>query len=110
MKNLFRFDVTLQELLHLGDLAKNFSRLRVLFSLLDHWWYDLSDKKRSEERRKNIRIGSVNVFLDDDGGLHLDFITRFGFKDEPGAVELLENLSKLNGDEDDVTSYIKIQE
>jgi hypothetical protein len=110
MKDLFQFDVRLQDLLHLGDQAKDFSTLRTLFRLLDHWWYDDSDKDRSEERRKNIRIGSVHVFLDDEGSLHLDFNTRFSFANEPGAVQLLEKLGELHGDEDDITSFIKIQE
>jgi hypothetical protein len=108
-KMLFSFDVRLKDLLHLGDMAKTFSKLEALFKALDLWWYDLSNEDKSEQRRNNIRIGSVNVLLDDDGALHLDFCTRFSLKNEPLAVQYLEQIDELRGDEDNNGAYFEIK-
>jgi hypothetical protein len=95
------FDVRLKDLMNLEKQSENFSKLHLLFTLLDHYWYNIGDKstrkgrKDRQERRNQIRIGSVSVFLDDDGALHLDFCTRFSFKNDPSVLEFLDQISNF---------------
>lgn len=89
MKEIFSFDVRLKDLMNLGEQAQTFGKLKALFAILKRSWYSLEDKAAEEERWNRIRIGSVEVFLDDSGALHMDFVTRYSFAQNSRAIELL---------------------
>lgn len=91
-KKLFFCDITLKELKNLDEYAKNVPRLEVVFELFQHFWYNLDDKKRQAERENDTRMGSIWVYLDDDGVLHLDITPRFSFNEHPEILELLNKL------------------
>lgn len=63
-----RVDVTAEEL---RDFTKH-PVLKEIVEALSLGW-TMGDKHRD----KNVRIGSVDIYTDDDGHLHLDFVTRF---------------------------------
>ena len=100
MKNIFRFDVTLNDLMNLGRRAKDVKELEVVFTALHTFWYNLEDKKKQEERENRIRVGSVEVYLDDEYHLHIDFITRFNLQHAKPFLQLLDLIK--NKDEDEV--------
>lgn len=90
---IFAFDVTLKDLMNLGDRAKEVWKLQAIMEFLKRFWYKPSgDAIRDSHRWNDIRVGSVDVFLDDDKNLHLDFVTRFSLGSYPEIVELLEKL------------------
>jgi hypothetical protein len=89
MKKLFSFDVTLRELMYLG--SKKTPQLGLIFEFLKQFWYVI-EGRLDMERWDNIRIGSVDVFLDQDGHLHLDFMTRFHLNGKPKTLEFLDAL------------------
>ena len=93
-KDLFRFDVTLKDLLNLRSCALDIPRLAAVFTLLKTFWYKLSDKASEAERWNRIRVGSIEVFLDEDDHLHLDFITRFNWTNAKPYLEALDIISK----------------
>lgn len=98
-KDLFRFDVTLKDLLNLRERAKEFPRLAAVFFLLKTFWYKLSDQASEAERWNRVRVGSIEVFLDEDDHLHLDFITRFNWTNAKSYLEALDLIAK-SGPED----------
>lgn len=70
LKNLKRsVDVSLYELLHLSERKA----LADVFGFLRQYWVG-----KHRDRMKSIRIGTVYVYLDVGGQMHLDFVTRFG--------------------------------
>lgn len=107
MKKLFDFDVTLKDLMHLGERAKEVTRLGAVFSLLKIFWYNLKDRdKEAEAKRWNrIRVGSIYVFLDDDNHLHIDFVTRFNLTAATAYIDALELISRI--DPDKMPDYLK---
>lgn len=58
-------------------------KLDQLFSHLTNRWYIKNDGEIDKERWAHTRIGTCNVYLDDEGMLHLDFMTKFSLKDAP---------------------------
>ena len=68
MYEIASIDVTADQL---RGLCRNEHLKKIIEPLADQW--TIGDK----EREKNIRIGTVDVFIDDEGNLHLDFQTRF---------------------------------
>lgn len=92
MSKLFSFDVTLQDLMNLGDRAKSVKKLDLIFLFLKGFWYDLKDKVAEKERWNNVRVGSVDVYLNEDKHLCLQFVTRFQFQQSPQILEFLEKL------------------
>lgn len=91
MNKIFTFDVTLKDLMNLGERAREVSKLDLIFRFLNAFWY-VQDKKGEEERWNSTRVGSVDVFMDEDKNLHLDFATRFSLKSYPEIVKILERL------------------
>jgi hypothetical protein len=53
--------------------------LAYIVYLLDKAWTG-----DNEERRTRARIGSVKTYVDDDGFLHIDFVTRFKVRHPDG--------------------------
>lgn len=92
MKKLFGFDVTLKELMNLGEASSRVKRLAALFDMLKSYWYDIKDSERAQHRWENIRIGSVDVYLDTDNSLCMKFETRFAFPDGDEFLDLLSQL------------------
>lgn len=84
--------------MNLGHRAKDVKKLDVVFDALHAYWYNLKDKKAQEERENRIRVGSVEVYLDDEYHLHIDFITRFHLENSKPFLKLLNHL----GDKDEV--------
>lgn len=66
-------DITAEQL---RGLSKNKHLKPIIDALIDGWTMGL------EDREKNIRIGTVDVYITDEGNLHLDFATRFTVKRE----------------------------
>ena len=87
-KDLFFVDVTLKDLMNLGERAKDILKLRMLFTLLEKYWY--GDKEKDLDRWNRIRIGSIWIYLDKNNALHLDFVTRFAFENSPEFLKILE--------------------
>lgn len=100
MKQLFRFDVTLGELMNLYGRAKEVSKLGAVFSLLKMFWYNLKDKQENKERWNRIRVGSINVYLDDEDHLHLDFITRFHLGNSQPFLNALDLIAESDWDQE----------
>jgi len=96
MNQIFRFDVTLKELMNLGVRAKESKKLDLIFNLLQKFWYDLEDKHDQEERENRIRVGSVEVYLDEDSHLHIDFLTRFSFASNSKILQFLDLIKKID--------------
>lgn len=90
MEKLFSFDVRLKDLMNLGDMGKEFEKLGLMFEILKGFWYTLEDKVREQERWNSIRVGSMDVYLDEDKTLCMKFYTRFTFKNAPTVLRLLE--------------------
>lgn len=61
-------DVTAEQL---RDFTKHPILKEIVETLSEGWTMG------KEDRDKNTRIGSVDIYTDDDGHLHLDFVTRF---------------------------------
>lgn len=82
--------------MNLGDRAKEVWKLQAIMEFLKRFWYKPSgDAIRDFHRWNDIRVGSVDVFLDDDKNLHLDFVTRFNFAAIPEMLEILDQLKSL---------------
>lgn len=95
MNKLFSFDVTLKDLMNLGERAKEFKKLEAVLGLLQMFWYDLPDEALEEveqNRWNNIRVGSIDVFLDEHKHLCMEFVTRFQFQNSPQILSWLEEL------------------
>lgn len=92
MNKLFTFDVSLKDLMNLGERAKEVENLDLIFRTLHHFWYNLKDKNQQKRREETTRVGSVDVFLDEDKNLHIDFVTRFSFASLPTMLEVLQKL------------------
>ena len=90
MNKLFRFDVTLKDLMNLGERAKNFPKLGMIFEFLKGFWYTLKDKEAEQERWANVRVGSIEVYLDEHKHLCMEFATRFQFRNSPEILEFFE--------------------
>lgn len=89
MKKLFSFDVTLEELSNL--LSHKYAKAQLVLEFLKNFWY--VDQGGSDKSYLNkVRVGSIDVFIDNDGHLHLDFITRFSLKNYPKCLKWLEDL------------------
>jgi hypothetical protein len=97
---LFSFDVTLKDLMNLGRRAKEVPKLGAIFSLLKIFWYKLDDKERAKERWGRIRVGSVDLFIDDEDHLHMDFVTRFHFGNARAYLEAFKLIAGLGYDEE----------
>ena len=103
MNKLFSFDVTLKDLMNLGERAKEFPKLQIIFEFLEHYWYDLKDIKsepktifEQEKQRWNyVRVGSIDVYLDDQNQLCFEFKTRFQFSGNPTILEFFEKIKSL---------------
>ncbi len=61
-------DVTAKEL---ENYSKNEYLKIILDALKENWCMGIKD------REENVRIGTVKIFIDDEGFLHLDFKNRF---------------------------------
>ena len=95
MNKLFSFDVTLKDLLNLGERAQEVEKLKAVFAFLQMFWYnDKGNELEDEEqdRWNNIRVGSMDVYLNEDKHLCMEFVTRFQFQSSPQIVQLLERL------------------
>lgn len=95
MNKLFTFDVTLKDLMNLGERAEEVEKLKAIFTFLQMFWYDDTGNELEDEeddRWNNIRVGSVDVYLNEDKHLCLEFYTRFQFQSSPQIVSLLERL------------------
>ena len=90
MEKLFRFDVRLKDLMNLGEMGEKSEKLGLIFEILRGFWYTLEDKVREQERWNRIRIGSVDVYLDEDKSLCMKFTTRFTFQNAPTVLHVLE--------------------
>lgn len=65
-------DVTYNELKDLG----NHPSLKNLFQDLYRYWVN-----PHPERADNVRIGTVDVYLNEDGNLKIEFTTRFSLNE-----------------------------
>lgn len=95
MNKLFSFDVTLKDLMNLGERAKDVAKLEAVLIFLRMFWYDLKDDEMGEDEHKrwnNIRVGSIDVYLDDDKHLCMEFSTRFQFQNHPQILNWFEGL------------------
>lgn len=84
----------MKDLLNLEEYSKEFPKLDLIFRLLSRFWYTLEDKSHEEERWDKIRVGSMEVYLDQDKHLCMKFITRFSFENYPEILEFLEQVKK----------------
>lgn len=93
-EELFTFDVTLKDLVNLGQRAKDVPQLDAIFLLLEKYWYSLPDShpEEEEERWNRIRVGSIDVYLDDDKHLCMEFSTRFQFQNNPQVLAFLQKV------------------
>lgn len=94
MKKLFTFDVTLKELMNLEECSKRIKKLAGLFFFLKGFWYELDENHEAVENKRwnNIRVGSVDVYLDEEKNLCLKFVTRFSFEQTPEPIKVLEHI------------------
>ena len=95
MNRLFGFDVTLKDLMNLGERAKEVKKLEAILVFLRMFWYDLKGEELEEsesERWNNIRVGSIDVYLNEDKNLCMEFVTRFQFQSSPQILNWLEEL------------------
>ena len=84
-RNIASIDVTTEEL-------KSFSKnefLRDIIEPLEEAW--VGD---NSERESNVHIGSVYVYLDQEDHLHIDFVTRFHFANDPGLKKTLQKIKQ----------------
>lgn len=89
---LFNFDVTLKDLMNLGERAQKVEKLKMLFVMLEKIWYP--NKEDQQHRWNDIRIGSVDVYVDKDNQINMNFTTRFDIGDSPEAMKVLEHFKK----------------
>jgi hypothetical protein len=89
MKKLFDFDVTLKDLDSLSQHP--FDKVQVIMTFLKTFWFERSGGSNPEYWDR-VRVGTIQVFLDDDNHLHLDFHTRFSLTNYPKITEILEEL------------------
>lgn len=89
MNKLFSFDVRLKDL---ESLRGNRSiEVQSIMDFLKAFWFEGQGGSDPEYWDK-VRVGSVDVYLDDDNHLHLDFITRFHLGNYPDVLTLLNTL------------------
>jgi len=92
MQKLFSFDVTLKELESLrGNKA---DKVQLIMDFLKSFWMK-GNGGNDPEYWDRVRVGSVDVYLDEQDHLHLDFVTRFHLGNYP---QILEALSALKED------------
>lgn len=89
MKKLFEFDVTLKDLDSLSQ--HSFDKVQIIMIFLNTFWFEHLGGS-SPEYWDRVKIGTMQVFLDDDNHLHLDFATRFSLTNYPKIIEILEEL------------------
>lgn len=77
MKKIFSCDVSIKELMSL--YTSKSSKLKDVLYFLEEYLIGSDEDPSKSDRDKSIgtNVGSINVFLDDDGKLHLDFVTKF---------------------------------
>lgn len=103
MKKIFDFDFTLS---HLMDLSLSpMKKVQTLFDYLTNFWYTDKDGQLDKERWENVRIGTCEVYLDEDEVLHLDFATRFNLKNASLPQELFQD----EGAEDFLKQLLRYQ-
>lgn len=91
MKKLFYFDVTLKELESLrGNKSE---KVQTILDFLKVFWFEGSGGS-DPEYWDRVRVGTVNVYLDDSDQVHLDFVTRFHLGNYPKIKEMLSKLSE----------------
>lgn len=84
-------------------------KVQTLFDYLTNFWYTDKNGDLDKDRWENIRIGTCDVYLDDEDVLHLDFSTRFSLKnastplpqelfEDEGPEEFLKQLLKYKKD------------
>lgn len=73
-KDIGSQDITYKELEKYGEAGTPYMEL--VLKILHTFWVG-----NNEERADDVRIGSVDFFFDEDGHLHLDFVSRFSFND-----------------------------
>lgn len=78
-------DVTWKEL---SELGKQKGVIGSALSFLHSFWVG-----EHAERETNVRVGAVDVEIDKDGFLHLDFVTRFRLNEEEREM-FLEQLEQ----------------
>ena len=89
MKKLFSFDVCLK---HLEGLRGNkSSKVKMVMDILKYFWFE-GQGGSDPEYWDRVRVGAVDVYLDDENHLHLDFVTRFHLENEPELLRLLQKL------------------
>lgn len=91
MKKIFNFDVPLKALEGFKENKSN--KVKFILDFLKSFWFDHNGGS-SLEYWDRVRVGSVEVYLDDENHLHLDFITRFSLGNYPELIEVLEKLKK----------------
>jgi hypothetical protein len=91
MKKIFSFDVTLNDLESLKN--NEFIKVEVLMEFLHTFWFKGAGDSDPDYLSK-VRIGTMDVFLDDNNNLHLDFVTRFSLTNYPRALDLMDLLTK----------------
>jgi hypothetical protein len=95
MRKLFSFDVRLKDLESLR--GNNSIKVRMIMDFLETFWFE-GQGGLDPEYWDRVRIGSVDVYLDDQNHLHLDFVTRFHLGNYPEIIKVL----KLFNDENEV--------
>lgn len=98
MDKLFSFDVTLKDLMNLGERAKDVKKLELVLGFLQMFWYNDSGNELEDEeqhRWNNIRVGSIDVYLNKDKNLCMEFVTRFQFQSSPQILNWFEELKNV---------------
>jgi hypothetical protein len=89
VEKLFSFDVTLEMLESLR--INKFDKVEFVLDFLKKFWMERSGGNDPEYWNR-VRVGSVDVYLDDGNQLHLDFVTRFHLDNYPEIIELLKKV------------------
>lgn len=89
---LFSFDVTLEMLDGLRD--NKFEKVQFIMDFLKEFWFVRMGGSDPEYWNK-VRVGSVDVYLDDSNQIHLDFTTRFHLNNSPEIVEILKQVKDV---------------
>lgn len=89
MEKLFSFDVTLEML---DSLRGNQSdKVKFIMDFIKLFWFEKQGVSDPEYWNR-VRVGSVDVYLDDGAQLHLDFVTRFHLENYPEIMAILKGL------------------
>lgn len=78
-----QIDVTYENLQSLKDVQA----LQPALEFLKDFWCG-----SNKERESNVRLGTIDVFIDEQGNLHLDFISRFSLEKYPELIEHLRSV------------------